>query len=231
MESVTTGPSMKTSLRLPAAVIAIVVIGSGVVHGIWTDRWHTSGSSNELADRLNALPLEIGAWTGTDASLSDSDREMAELAGSVLRHYVSRETPEAATVLLMCGRPGPISVHPPTACYQGAGYRIEGNPRRHRVIRNDATAGTMSDTLFVADFRKPLSQGPGRVRIYWGWSDDGRWTAPDHPRMTFAGVPALCKLYVTHELSDVEPADVSDADPFLQMLLTEIRSTVFARRP
>ena len=32
----------------------------------------------------------------------------------------------------------------------------------------------------------------------WSWTTDGRWAAPDYPRLAFAREPALLKLYVVH---------------------------------
>jgi len=39
-----------------------------------------------------------------------------------------------------------------------------------------------------------------QLRIFWTWFGDGAWQAPDNPRITFAHLPALYKLYVIHEL-------------------------------
>ena len=44
------------------------------------------------------------------------------MTGYLLRTYTHRISGETFQVLLVCGKPGPTSLHPPDVCYQGAGY-------------------------------------------------------------------------------------------------------------
>ena len=38
--------------------------------------------------------------------------------------------PSDATALILCGRPGPVSIHTPDVCYRGLGYEPTGSPSR-----------------------------------------------------------------------------------------------------
>ena len=223
---------MTASRHLPAMVAAVLLAGSGVVHGVWTERWAADETAHRAAEALDRMPSSVGDWVGEEAALSEPEVRFAELAGYALRHYRHVPTNRTITVLVMCGDPGPISVHPPTACYKGAGYRIAGNVRRCSISSSMSDNRFVRDTFQVADFRKPPSAGFGQVRIFWAWSADGQWTAPDNPRLAFAGAPALFKLYVTSEMDNAsKPDEKSTAEAFLQQLLPQLRTTVFAPSP
>ena len=51
-------------------------------------------------------------------------------------------------VLLLCGRPGPVSVHTPDLCFPGAGFQEAGEPTRCPI------PGSPGDRFWVRHFRK-----------------------------------------------------------------------------
>ena len=59
-------------LRVSAAVILIV--GAGLVHGAWTERWRPSREVASLAARFESVPLAVGDWNGTPFELPAEDR-------------------------------------------------------------------------------------------------------------------------------------------------------------
>src|SRR5262245_13740506 len=117
--------------RLVAVIVVFVaVVGSGAAAGLWTGRWGSTQALREAAARLDRVPLTLGdAWDGHPGELSDREIRIAELEGYLQRRYVHRRTGNIVSVLLVCGRPGPISVHVPEVCYAGAGFEATG-PRR-----------------------------------------------------------------------------------------------------
>src|SRR5437016_2756938 len=94
---------------LPAAVAAVIVI-QGFVHGLWSGRWGASDELNRAAARLDRIPNAIGDWRGKPEQLGEKEVEMAGYTNYVLRRY---ESPggHTVTVLIGCGRPGPLSLH------------------------------------------------------------------------------------------------------------------------
>ena len=58
-----------------------VLIASGVVHGVWTDRWSDQADLTASAKRLDLLPIQIGAWHGTDIEMEKDPN--SGLAGMV----------------------------------------------------------------------------------------------------------------------------------------------------
>jgi hypothetical protein len=124
--------------------------------------------------------------------------------------YTDARTGASALVILLCGRPGKMSVHRPEHCYRGAGYEMEAEPVRH-TVGDDSPAD-----CWTAKFRKAGPAGAVRLRIFWTWFGDGAWQAPDSPRLTFAPLPALYKLYVVRELPP-RPERLEE-DPSLDLL-------------
>ena len=56
--------------------------------------------------------------------------------------------------------------------------------------------------FFTVSFLKSEPTGTHAERGYWSWSGDGKWMAPDNPKLAFASQQrALYKLYVFENLS------------------------------
>lgn len=214
--------------RVPAAYVlmaALLLTVSGLVHGLWTQRWYTSNELTEAAARLDAVPLTVADWQGTLAEIDTETIRRAGLARCWMRAYTRARSGEQVTVLLMCGRPGPASVHTPEWCYGGAGYEMITGPNRRTV----ALAGNGPPAeLWTARFAKPgASESPG-LRIYWMWNCAGQWQAPDHPRLTFARAAVLYKLYILQNIS-AGPQAGSDgaAAEFMQVFLPQLNEWLF----
>jgi len=104
-------------------VIALVALTAcGVVHGLWTDRWSEKLDPAAAASRFDSFPMTIGNWEGE--ALIASPGELQGLSGYLARRYVNRDTGDAVTVALMCGRPRVVSIHSPDVCYAGNGYAV-----------------------------------------------------------------------------------------------------------
>src|SRR5207248_510559 len=71
-------------------------------------------------------------WDGAAVALDPRQTEAAQVAGALSRRYTHRYTHAAATVLILCGRPGPVSVHTPDVCYSGAGF-TPGPAKKHKL--------------------------------------------------------------------------------------------------
>ena len=68
--------------------------------------------------------------------------------------------------MLMCGRPGPVSGDPPTACYSDVGYELIGEPHRFIVESASEDSEFITDLFYVADFQKPNSIAVDHPRIF-----------------------------------------------------------------
>ena len=87
----------------------------------------------------------------------------------------------------------------------------------------DADADHSADSVLNrATFRLPSATPSAIIRVFWGWSDNGIWKAPDNPRLAFRGQPYLFKLYVV-DRSLQQADDVKQVETFLEQALPVIR--------
>jgi hypothetical protein len=200
----------------------MLVIGGGIVHGMITQRWQSTVRTDGPETRLTTLPLQLGAWDGQAGELSESERSAAGVTHYLMRTYTNQVTGDVVNVTLMCGPTGPIAVHPPTACYHGAGYQQADETRCLRVA-SEPHKPTSNHAFAVADFFKPARTDQPQPRIYWAWSTDGIWSVPESPRFAFAHSPVLFKLYVTCDHSFGSKPGPTSAEDFLQRLLPEVQ--------
>jgi hypothetical protein len=199
----------------PALAVALIVV-SGVVHGTWTGRW-SADRSVVVTDRLDRVALDLGDWQGHD--LPPEARLKEDVDGVLYRAYVNRVTGKAVTVYLVCGRPGPVAVHTPDACYAASGFEVKGLGRQ-------SVAGARLEAVQVLKRRvaEQIQQ-----HIFWSWSAGGPWDVPDNPRWTFARAPLLYKLYLIRDLS--RPGEGVDNDPCLDLmksLCPELQRVLFS---
>jgi Protein of unknown function (DUF3485) len=209
---------------LPIFLTLPLVVAFGIGEGLWTNRWGWSDGTERAAARLAGVPRTLGDWQGQDEQLDARQIARAEMVGYVLRRYVNRRTGAQLSVLLVCGRPGPTSVHTPEVCFPGAGYALAAPAERQDIALEGQP---LTAQLWRGQFQKGGAV-PDAVRIYWGWTANGDWSAPDHPRVTFASARALYKLYVTRSLSRPdEPLAEDPSGDFLRAFLPELRQCLF----
>lgn len=228
-------PKTTSSSVVPLLAGCAVLVLGGLVHGMWTGRWQSAEDSPIVA-RLPNVPQLIGDWEAiSEATINAEFQKIAGLSGYVQRTYRDRLTGATVTMLLMCGEPGPVSVHPPEACYSGQGYEVVGGSRKTVAIAVAPEAGIETAPQFKsARFAKPGVIAPSQTQIFWAWSDDGNWRIPDNPRFDFAGAPILCKLYVTWDAPLPEAGSKSARDEttppeeFLAVLIPDLNKRVFS---
>ncbi len=173
------------------------------------------------AVRLQQLPETIGLWTSTAQEIDERELRLGEIAGYVRRQYRHAETGRTVVLTILCGAAGPLSVHPPTACFEGVGYSLISGPSVSGII--DDTAKTV--TFNKASFRLQGSAVSEVVRVFWGWSTAGEWDAPANPRLSFRGSPVLFKLYTVDRAWETAD-DFAQSETFLKEALPVIRTTL-----
>jgi hypothetical protein len=196
------------------------VTGSGTVAGLWTGRWSNTVSLDHAPSKASQLPMTLGDWDGQTKEVDPRTMEVAGCSGLLLRQYVNRRTGDSVSVMLMCGRAGPVSVHTPDVCYAG-GYDQAGPTVRHTL------ASPTGGQFWVRRFQKKAAI-PLQLRIFYSWNATGTWQAPDNPRWSFAHRPLLYKLYLIRELSRVdEPLEEDASLSLLQVLVPELKAVLF----
>jgi hypothetical protein len=211
--------------RILTSVIALTaIIGAGVVHGWMTDRWGAPEQLARAAARVAELPRTIGEWDSTEQEIDPDQLVRAEAISSLSRVYRHRTTGQAVTVMLLCGRPGPIAVHPPTVCFTGSGYALMSPPARQSI---NSAAHELLGEFWRGDFMKESNTERVSMRTFWGWSTDGHWSCPDNPRFEFATDSHLYKMYVTRSLSNTgESLEDDSCVKFLMEFIPATQATV-----
>jgi len=207
-------------MKNPVCTVAALalIVGSGLVHGAWTNRWRTAPALAELAARLESVPTVLGDWTATSRAIPPRELAMAGGVGHIARVYTNPTKGLTVSVLLLCGLPGNISTHTPDACYPGAGYTL-GNSERfvHRYGVPERTAE------FQTAIARRAGTKPSSLRLYWAWRAPSGWSAPANARWAFAAEPMLSKLYIVRETGGVAVDPKEDpCVQFLSLLLPEL---------
>ncbi len=170
--------------QLPWAATLAILAASGVIQGRLDGRWSSSPSLDAAVGRIGRLPGRVGPWAGEDGELDQVALRRAGIAGGLLRRYRDAGTGALVSVLLVCGRPGPISVHTPEVCYAGAGFELAAPP-------STPIPGFLAARM--------VREGPAALetlQVCWSWNASGAWEAPANPRLAFGARPFLYKLYV-----------------------------------
>jgi hypothetical protein len=202
--------------------VFFTVVLSGVVHGVWTNRWFARDEPLAAAARLSSLPMTLGDWDGRGMELSPQHLQMAEVSGYVRRQYVNRRSGAAMSLLILCGPPGPVAVHPPDVCYPGSGYEPVSAASKFPI------PGLPGAEFWAYKFRKTESAVPVHLRLLYSHCADGTWKAADNPRVAFARFPVLFKMYVHRELAKPdEPLQDDPAIEFIRALYPELQKTLF----
>src|SRR4051794_29049118 len=211
-------------MRLLSILVgAALLAASGLVHGILTERWSSSGELQAAVARLDRIPITVGDWTGRALELNREQLRVGRIAGYIHRRYENRRTGATATILVVCGSPGPISVHTPDACYGGIGYEPMAPQARY------STPTPRPAEFWRLDLRKPPSPEPGYLRVFYAWNAAGGWKAPaGEPRLVFSRAPFLYKLYVIREMRVAD--EPLEGDPGLELarqLLSPLDGALF----
>jgi hypothetical protein len=219
---------------VPLAVAIVLVVCTGVVSGIWTGRWAPSLVVEKAAARLDNVPLKIGDWEGEAEEFNVQDYKAAGIRGGLVRRYRNHQTGDEVTLMIVCGKPGPISVHKPEDCYPAAGYRLLSERIATPIQPGQDEPPSHFWTWHMGKLDGPV---PRLLNVTYAWSEDGTWQAPERdPRFAFAAAPVLYKMYAVREVPpsanapDEANTRLSDDDPAIQLLeevIPELRRVLF----
>jgi exosortase len=220
-------PSVKeagSSRVMPIVAAILIVLSSGIIHGLWINRWRASREIELATAKLDQIPMVIGDWKGRPQAVEPRELTAAGLDGLVIRHYENSRTGSTTTMVLVCGRPGPVSVHSPEVCYPGAGFELAQSEPTKLSLNPDHRGAE----FLRAEFENHEFSPPQRLRVYWSWNATGIWRVPDSPRLTFASRPVLYKLYLISRTSEgLERSTDATAMEFLRQSLPELDKTLF----
>lgn len=200
-------------LRVFAVLVGLaVLLGGGLVHGLWNDRWQPSEALADACARTDRLPTEVAGWK-SEAVLQDPKAlDLAGAASHYSRLFTDPATGDKVLVLLLCGKASRMVVHRPEHCFQAAGFEMAGPALRFRMD----VPGVPPAELWTGYFARTDTTAPEQLRIFWTWLATDRWEAPDSPRMHYARQRALYKLYVMRNVTG--PTAQLNTDPCVRLM-------------
>jgi hypothetical protein len=211
---------------VPIVCGLVLIVFLGVVQGIWSDRWSDEGiAAAEFAARLANVPMQVGNWEGVDQSEEGNERalKVAGAVGNLSRVFTNKVTGQTVSVYIICGHFRKITAHTPNRCYPASGFSSVGEQTQQPIAWDDSTA-----EFYTKSFRKESIEGIQFLRVFWAWSQNGKWQAPNHPNLEFAGVRALYKLYLISPVQkrNEQPLE-SAAAPFAKEFMPELNRALF----
>jgi hypothetical protein len=209
--------------------IALTLVASGVSQGLLSDRWSSSAEEvvQQAREKLDELPMHIGDWDGIPRQWIAFDQSGAE-KDFITRGYINHLNGDSVGLLIAAGLSRNVRQwHTPMQCYPAQGYDCAG-PVAKSVIHLDGVEAE----FFHADFTLPRASAPDHVRVFWAFSGDGHWLAPDSEfsQFTFGRYRTLYKVYVLRQLKRPgEPLDNDSCIEFLKVALPQVNKTFFQR--
>ncbi|MGL4553766.1 MAG: exosortase-associated EpsI family protein [Gemmataceae bacterium] len=201
-----------------------LVLASGLVHGLWTDRWARSDETNQAREALATVPMTVGDWVGKD--VEKPSQPGPGVTGSMQRIYTNRRTNVSVSIAIVNGRPGPVGTHTPEVCYGASGYLVGEKKAVELDVAGQGPKFWTSDAVRTKVTEKTA------IRLYWGWNAGGGWVASKDARHEFPRYahPVLHKLYVLRDLNgQAVAADKEEpCESFLKLFVPAMQSTLFA---
>ena len=106
--------------------------------------------------------------------------EAARVDNYYSRCFTNRLDPEkVVNVTIFSGHPRDVAIHTPDQCYVLSGFKEEEEQNRYIVETGKGEAD-----FWTNRFRKGSSfEGTMDQRLFWSFSNDGEWQAPDQPEV------------------------------------------------
>src|SRR5437867_1651463 len=202
-----------------------ILVTSEVFHGTWTDRWRISNEPEASCAKLPKQnePMIVGDWKGEPTGpIPDQELVIGEIAGYFSQNF--RHNGHEIHVLIVCGRPGPISVHSPEVCLGGEGFALDG-PKQRLVV--ELAPPDKPVQLWVGQFYNYDGGIRKDRRQFWTYSPNGAWTAEEKPRLNFARFPALYKIYIMRQSRPGEKLEDDPTLDFIKVFMPELQRRLF----
>lgn len=210
---------------LPLAIATGLIVLGMLYQGKQTDRWGDRNSAllSQLTTNLPGLPSEIGGWSSVDTPLTEEEFAATDCTSYISRDYYNGESKQKVLCLSVVGTARNVTIHTPDWCYVGAGYEMEGDAKPFNIHIEG-----QDHEFTTATFRKQEATGLNRIRIFWSYTDDGKWLAPSLPKSYFGGRPALCKVYLQTRIGEQEdPLIQSPSIAFAKVLIPALNAELF----
>ncbi len=210
----------------PFIVVAVILTVGTVLEGKLSDRWGQAKSERlaEFSKRLESVPLQVGDWQGVDQPVDQEQFKLSNCDNYVSRTYTNRDG-QSVNVYLVSGSARHVTIHTPDWCYVGAGYNMVYEPQQYNIEKVEGVPEVPE--FLTTQFLKETPISTERIRIFWGFSDDGIWHGPRMPKPTFAGKSAMYKIYMITELDEDDTIELNPTLEFARTFLPAVHPILF----
>jgi len=197
-----------------------MLAGSAHYHGRFSDAAAVRARLlAEAADRVPRAPKTFLNWVGEDLPVVNEDAiRRGGGASYVSRAFQENNSSESYSILLLCGKPGPLAAHTPEICYANAEHSADANQRRWKPT---------PETEFTWQTFASKVEGQPNLEIAWAWCVDGDWNCPAVPRLAFGKEPFLYKLYIVRSCTRLDEPSAG-MKKFVSDLIPTLQKTVFS---
>jgi hypothetical protein len=204
-----------------------IVLGAGVIHGMWTHRWQPSQELEDAAARLPELPGDLQHWRAVERiTLSDDTVKAAGARAARVCRYVHEGNGDTLWVSLLIGESGKMAVHRPEHCYTASGFELAGGTVPFHLDMPDGRRAEFRTSRFI--HQEP--SGKQELRVFWSWKSGNEWSAPESPRWSLRDRVYVYKLYVICEKSRrTEKMEQEAGYQFLHLLLPRLNESLADR--
>lgn len=127
---------------------ALILGASAVADGVLNRGLGDPAALKAAADRVARIPTTIGAWVSTPGTIDERELRLGEIAGYFRSEFRHAETGRSVVLTVLCGASGPLSVHPPTACFEGVGYELISGPSVEGITDSSDVTVSLNKATF-----------------------------------------------------------------------------------
>ena len=206
-------------LMLPIVATVLLLAVGTYYQGVYSERWVPQNSEKleAFTKRIARVPMQIGNWEGKDNTISPEEFKKTNCTAYVSRQYTNTKSGDSVSVYLVSGTARHCTIHSPDWCYQGAGFKMQGKPETYQMTSVEVPEPPEFST---AVFKK---QEDG-IRIFWAYSEDGKWVGPRFAKTALAGKPAMYKIYLIGPPTGSTEGPVND---FAQVFFPRVTPLLF----
>lgn len=209
--------------RTMLALSAVLLVAAPAAISYRYAQGRAAVDERAIRERLDRVPMRFGDWEARAPDEEDVSAFHDERYPGFLRRYADAARGREVLLLVRGGPPGPLVYHhKPQSCYRAAGFDPSGAgaPAHPVCPGGDFAATNFSKSDVTAE----------HVRLFWAWSGDGVWDAPEEPRFRFSGYPVLFRAYVVRRTgSPSEPYDGDWCEEFIRTALPDLNRALFDR--
>ena len=186
----------------------------------------------EIKHRVEALPMLLGPWAGTDKAIAPQATELLKPNVILQREYRSLTSNDWFNVLIVhCGEVGDMVGHYPPRCYPNQGWMIDETLQEPLELGGEQ----IRSTRYTLSWQNDRSRPPLRISNFFVVPSSDESFAPDMEALRAATRTRLSASLGAAQVQIITPGDMPDerVRGILELVLPAMEDSVLmiARGP